>query len=54
MLSALHVSKKAGITMALMAFVYTGLMWSVIILAPEYLIGIFSSDAALLADAVPA
>ena len=28
--------KKAGITMALMALVYTGLMWSVIILAPEY------------------
>ena len=46
--------KKAGITMALMALVYTGLMWSVIILAPEYLIGVFSSDTALSADAVPA
>ena len=40
--------------MALMALVYTGIMWSVIILAPEYLIGVFSSDAALLTDAVPA
>ena len=46
--------KKASITMALMALVYTGLMWSVIILAPEYLIGVFSSDTALSADAVPA
>ena len=46
--------KKAGITMALMALVYTGFMWSVIILAPEYLIGVFSSDAALLTDAVSA
>ena len=46
--------KKAGITMALMALVYTGLMWSVIILAPEYLISVFSSDTALSADAVPA
>ena len=46
--------KKAGITMALMALVYTDLMWSVIILAPEYLIGVFSSDTALSADAVPA
>lgn len=40
--------------MALMALVYTGLMWSVIILAPEYLISVFSSDTALSADAVPA
>ena len=37
-----------------MALVYTGLMWSVIILAPEYLISVFSSDTALSADAVPA
>ena len=28
-------------------------MWSIIILAPRALIGIFSSDAALVADAIP-
>lgn len=44
--------KKAGITMALLVFLYTGVMWSVIILAPEFLIGIFSSDQTLLADSV--
>ena len=33
---------------------YTIVMWSVIILVPETLIGIFSSDAELLKDAVPA
>ena len=38
--------------MALLVFLYTGVMWSVIILAPEFLIGIFSSDQTLLADSV--
>ena len=46
--------KKAGIVMAVMALIYTGIMWSVIILAPKYLIKIFSSDATLIKDVVPA
>ena len=43
--------KKAGIVMAL---IYTGITWSIIILAPKYLIMIFSSDATLIKDVVPA
>ena len=46
--------RKAGIVMGLMIFGYTALMWSVIILIPEFLIRIFSSDAVLMKDAVPA
>lgn len=46
--------KKAGIVLGLMVLLYTGVIWSIIIFAPAYLIGIFSSDTALLADAVPA
>lgn len=46
--------KKAGIVMAVMALIYTGIMWSIIILAPKYLIMIFSSDATLIKDVVPA
>ena len=46
--------RKAGVVMALMIFGYTALMWSVIILIPEFLIRIFSSDAVLMKDAVPA
>ena len=46
--------KKAGIVMAIMALIYTGIMWSIIILAPKYLIMIFSSDATLIKDVVPA
>lgn len=46
--------KKAGIVMAVMALIYTGIMWSIIILAPKYLIMIFSSDAILIKDVVPA
>lgn len=46
--------KKAGIELTLMVLAYTGIVWSVIILAPEFLIGIFSSDKMLLADAAPA
>ena len=40
--------------MAVMIFVYTAAMWSVIIVAPHFLIGIFSSDSELIKDAVPA
>ena len=46
--------RKAGIVMSLMIFGYTAIMWSVIILAPGVLIRIFSSDAVLMRDAVPA
>ena len=46
--------KKAGIVMAVMALIYTGITWSIIILAPKYLIMIFSSDATLIKDVVPA
>lgn len=46
--------KKAGIVLGLMVLLYTGVIWSIIIFAPAYLIGIFSSDTALLADAIPA
>ena len=45
---------KAIATMALMALIYTLSMWIVIIKAPEFLIGIFSSNKELLVDAVPA
>jgi len=37
-----------------MVLIYTGIMWNVILIAPEFLIGIFSSDKLLLKDAVPA
>ena len=46
--------KQAIGTMAVMIFVYTAAMWSVIIVAPHFLIGIFSSDSELIKDAVPA
>lgn len=46
--------KKAGIVMAIMMLIYTAIMWSVIILIPEVLISVFSSDQTLIADAVPA
>lgn len=44
--------KKAGMTMAFLVLLYTGMMWSIILLAPEFLIGIFCSDKTLLADSV--
>ena len=40
--------------MGIMALIYTLMAWLVIILSPEFLISIFSSDTSLLADAVPA
>ena len=46
--------KQAIGTMAVMIFVYTAAMWTVIIVAPHFLIGIFSSDSELIKDAVPA
>ncbi len=45
---------QAGATMAVMALIYTLLAWSMIILAPHFLISIFSSDPSLIADTVPA
>lgn len=46
--------RKAIRVMTCMILIYTAVMWSVIILAPEFLIGIFSSDKKLLVDAVEA
>ena len=46
--------RQAGITMAVLALIYTLLIWSVILSAPRFLIGIFSSDQALMTDTVPA
>lgn len=45
---------QAGVTMGIIAILYTLLAWSVILFVPRFLIGIFSSDPALIADAVPA
>lgn len=45
--------KKAMAAMAVMILTYTAVMWSIIIIAPHFLIGIFSSDAELTAAAVP-
>lgn len=46
--------KKAGITMGALILGYTAVMWSFIILAPDVLIRIFSSDIQLMQDSVPA
>ena len=46
--------RKAMAVMSTMILGYTAVMWSIIILFPSALIGIFSSDAALMQDAVPA
>ena len=48
-----HVKKAIGV-MTCMILIYTAIMWSIIILFPNVLIGIFSSDATLIQDAVPA
>lgn len=45
--------RKAMAVMSTMILGYTAVMWSIIILFPNVLIGIFSSDAALMQDAVP-
>ena len=46
--------RKAGITMGILALAYTATMWGVISLFPLPLLRIFSSDASLTADAIPA
>lgn len=46
--------RKAMAVMSTMILGYTAVMWSIIILLPNALIGIFNSDAALMQDAVPA
>lgn len=46
--------RKAGIVMGIMIFGYTAVMWSLIILAPGALIQVFSSDATLIQDSIPA
>ncbi len=45
---------QAGTTMAVLALIYTILIWSVILMAPRFLISIFSSDRDLMTDTVPA
>ena len=46
--------KKAGVVMGLLVFAYTAVMWSIIMLIPETLIRVFSSDAQLVQDSIPA
>ncbi len=46
--------RKAGGVLVFMVLIYTGIMWSIILIAPGFLIGIFSSDKTLLKDAIPA
>lgn len=46
--------RKAGMVMGAMILAYSAVIWSIIILEPRPLIRIFSSDAQLTKDAVPA
>ena len=46
--------KKAICVLTCMILIYTAITWSVIIIEPEFLIGIFSKDSELLADCVEA
>ena len=46
--------KKAGVVMGALVFAYTAVMWSIIMLIPETLIRVFSSDAQLVQDSIPA
>ena len=46
--------KNAGVVMGLLILGYTAIMWSLIILIPDTLIRVFSSDAQLVQDSVPA
>lgn len=46
--------RKSALVMGIMILGYTAIMWSLIILIPETLISVFSSDAALISDSVPA
>lgn len=46
--------RKSALVMGIMILGYTAIMWSLIILIPGALISVFSSDAALISDSVPA
>lgn len=46
--------RKSCVVMGIMMFSYTAVMWSVIILIPGTLIRVFTSDAALMSDSIPA
>ncbi len=46
--------RKSALVMGIMILGYTAIMWSLIILIPEALISVFSSDTALISDSVPA
>ena len=46
--------RKSGIIMISLIFGYTAIMWSLIILVPHTLIQIFSSDATLIHNSIPA
>jgi len=46
--------KKAGVVMGVLVFAYTAVMWSIIMLIPETLIRVFSSDAQLVQHSIPA
>lgn len=46
--------RRSMLVMGIMIFAYTAVMWSIIIMIPEVLISVFSSDTALIGDAVPA
>lgn len=48
-----HV-KKAGMAMMGLAFLYTVIIWGIILFFPHFLIRIFSSDQTIYKDAVPA
>ena len=46
--------RKSALVMGIMILGYTAIMWSLIILIPEALISVFSSEAALISDSVQA
>ena len=46
--------RKAILIMSVITLGYTAIMWSLIILAPHMLLMVFTSDTALINDAVPA
>ena len=46
--------RKAGMVMGALILAYSAVIWSIILLEPRPLIRIFSSDAQLIKDAVPA
>ena len=46
--------KRAALEMGLGVFLYTGIIWSAILIIPEFFIRIFTSDTELIHNAVPA